>query len=76
MVSLLVIGFLDFSSHKVGNHFSYDCILTLLLLGFLTSVLQYHSRKYNTPIDILSFDFEVVDEEPETLGTSPAEVCN
>lgn len=31
----------------------------LLVLGFLTGLLQTHARKYDLPIDHLSFKFEM-----------------
>ena len=34
--------------------------LFIFLLGFLTGTLQTHARKYNLPIDHLTFDFHVL----------------
>lgn len=40
--------------------------------GFLTGVLQHHARKHNIPVDTLSFSFEALDVDPQSLST-PAE---
>ena len=49
-------GFRVSTTHKVGftniEHFQ-------LVLGFLTGLLQTHARKYDLPIDHLSFKFEM-----------------
>lgn len=45
----------------------------MLLLGFLTGVLQHHARKTNTPVDTLSFSFEVVNTDPKDMLVPPEE---
>ena len=39
--------------------------------GFLTAVLQAHSRSYKIPIDTLSFKFKVLAIEKEKLTNRP-----
>lgn len=39
--------------------------------GFLTGVLQTHSRRYKTPINKLSFKFKVMDIDLERLRDEP-----
>ena len=39
--------------------------------GFLTGVLQTHSRQYKIPIDTLSFKFKVLQIEKDKLTTGP-----
>lgn len=39
--------------------------------GFLTGVLQTHSRQYKIPIDTLSFKFKVLGIEKDKLTTAP-----
>lgn len=39
--------------------------------GFLTGVLQAHSRLYIIPIDTLSFKFRVLQVDKEKLVASP-----
>ena len=39
--------------------------------GFLTGVLQAHSRLYKIPIDTLSFKFRVLQVEKEKLMSGP-----
>eukprot|EP00026_Physarum_polycephalum_P004321 Phypoly_transcript_04339.p1 GENE.Phypoly_transcript_04339~~Phypoly_transcript_04339.p1 ORF type:complete len:714 (+),score=117.94 Phypoly_transcript_04339:77-2143(+) len=41
--------------------------------GFLTGVLQHHARKTNTPVDRLSFSFEVVNDDPQSITVAPEE---
>ncbi len=42
--------------------------------GFLTGVLQAHSRLYKIPIDTLSFKFKVLNIESKDKLTAPPEV--
>lgn len=47
-------------------------VIFYLIQGFLTGVLQNHSRKYNLPIDSLKFSYEVksfdnVDEQDKRI---------
>jgi dynein heavy chain len=39
--------------------------------GFLTGVLQTHSRQYKIPIDTLSFKFKVLASDKDKLTASP-----
>lgn len=39
--------------------------------GFLTGVLQTHSRQYKIPIDTLSFKFKVLAIEKDKLTAGP-----
>lgn len=39
--------------------------------GFLTGVLQTHSRQYKIPIDTLNFKFKVMSTEKEKLNSGP-----
>eukprot|EP00919_Chromeraceae_sp_WS-2016_P014468 GHVR01033983.1.p1 GENE.GHVR01033983.1~~GHVR01033983.1.p1 ORF type:complete len:112 (+),score=2.33 GHVR01033983.1:189-524(+) len=39
--------------------------------GFLTGVLQAHSRLYKIPIDTLSFKFKVLTNDKDKLVSSP-----
>lgn len=39
--------------------------------GFLTGVLQTHSRQYKIPIDTLNFKFKVMSVEKEKLASGP-----
>lgn len=39
--------------------------------GFLTGVLQTHSRQYKIPIDTLSFKFKVLSIEKDKLNAGP-----
>ena len=39
--------------------------------GFLTGVLQAHSRSYKIPIDTLSFKFRVLQVDKDKLTASP-----
>ena len=39
--------------------------------GFLTGVLQAHSRLYKIPIDTLSFKFRVMQVDKEKLTAGP-----
>ena len=58
MDHLTASGFRDFTTHKVIQSSSVRSIL-YRLLGFLTGLLQTHARKYDLPIDHLSFKFTV-----------------
>ena len=39
--------------------------------GFLTGVLQTHSRMYKIPIDTLAFKFKVLQVEKDKLTVGP-----
>ncbi len=53
------------------THFSTPCPL---LQGFLTAVLQNHARKMRTPIDRLSFGFDIMAEDSHSdIKASPSE---
>ena len=44
--------------------------------AFLTGTLQNYARKYETPIDILSFEFKVLDTlVPERIAQKPDDGC-
>ena len=39
--------------------------------GFMTGVLQTHSRKHRVAIDQLNFSFKVLDEDYDTITDAP-----
>lgn len=47
-------------------------MLNFIIIGFLTGVLQNHARKYNIPIDTLTFHYQMTDiETPEDVPVGP-----
>jgi len=39
--------------------------------GFMTGVLQTHSRKHKVAIDFLNFSFKVLEEDFDQISTAP-----
>lgn len=54
-----------------GNPTSYWLSGFYFPQGFLTGVLQTHSRKHKIPIDTLSFKFKIYDYEAGNKTSSP-----
>jgi dynein heavy chain len=58
-----------------GKPTSYNLPAFYFPQGFLTSVLQFHSRATKIAIDKLSFDFEFKNIDPSTLTQRPETGC-
>jgi dynein heavy chain len=43
--------------------------------GFLTGILQNYARKYQLPIDTISFSFAIIEEKGETITEKPEDGC-